>query len=89
MRALNGYTISRNHTELFKAVNWMPLRVRIRYNALKYIFKNINIRNNESNLFEFETKLRSLRYTDPKKLKINTPKSNFYQNSLFFKGLKT
>ena len=74
----------------FIELDWIPVNLRVNYHSIIFIFKCLNSlsSNYASKLFEFSTSQFSSRISDDKILKLQKPNNNFYQNSIFYKGIK-
>ena len=75
--------------ENFRTLKWMRTEERIKFHSIIYIFKSINKMTSDitSNFFIYSTNRRSGRISDDRKLILLKANNNFYQNSLFSKGI--
>ncbi len=83
----SGFTAS--HVPLFQQLNWKSFQERLRISSLKYIFKSLHgmAADTSSGLFIYMNHTRSRRF-DNSMLELPNIKSNFLQNTIFYKGVK-
>jgi hypothetical protein len=86
LKERNDYSWS----EAFKRLNWMPIKSRINFHSVIYIYKAMN--NMASTLstsfFTYATTRSSSRISDDKKLSVIRPNNDFYKHSIFYDGIQ-
>ena len=92
IRAAKTIINETNHSSIdaLKRLEWLPLKNRIGYHSVIYIFKSMNnlASNMSSNFFQYSKTRTSNRLGDDLKLNLINPKNNFFINSLFYNGIK-
>ena len=73
-----------NSNDILKRLKWLSIEDIIKFETLKYIYKNINGFGCEMKFFESEINTRT-RNNSLNKLKTSKPILNYRQNTLFFK----
>ncbi len=87
-RIITTSGLTASDVPLFQQLNWKPFEERLR-TSLKYIFKSLHgmAADTSSGLFNYMNHTRSRRF-DNFMLQLPNIKSNFLQNTIFYKGVK-
>ena len=75
--------------DAIKRLNWIRIENRIKLHTVIYIFKALNglASTLAQSLFVFSNTRFSSRLSDGRKLKLIKSNNNFYNNSIFYKGI--